>query len=74
MSDEDKIMTGCRALVESGDYQDLIDASMFAIGWMMGKHGINDAPPIHWLAKSLRSVGVKSGYLEAIVTLNREVR
>lgn len=45
---------------------ELVNASMFALGWIMGNSGMG-ASPVVPLAHALKNMGVVSTYLDAIL-------
>lgn len=45
----------------------LIEAGMFTLGWVVGKHGV-EAPPVGPLARALKNSGADSTYLDQILT------
>lgn len=53
--------------------QNLIAASLFALGWLIGKNGF-DAPPILILAKALKEAGSDCDYLDDILKTSLEIK
>ena len=51
---------------EDWKYSKLADASCFALGYLIGRCGVND-PAAVVLAKALKDTGVESAYVQATI-------